>query len=144
MPAHDQRLYFLIQLVAHRLKKEADAVMREAAGVSTAQAAALTIIASENGVTQQFIADRLGQRESAVQTMSERLLKAGYITRQRSASDARAWELRVTSKGRTALRKISKPFSNVNRMLDDSLGQKGSDRLARALQSVLDALDKQY
>ena len=142
MSAQDQRLYFLIQQVAHLLKKEADGAVRAASGLSTAQAAALTIIVSENGVSQSFIAEQLGQRESAVQTMAERLVKAGYVTRQRSDRDGRAWELRATPQGRSALKKISKPFSEINRLIDNALETSDADHLSKALRSILDAVEK--
>lgn len=142
MSARDQRLYFLIQLVAHRLKKRADGVLLEAAGLSTSQAAALSIVAAHDGVTQNFIAQQLSQRESAVTTMTDRLLKADYISRARSKADGRAWELRVTPLGRDALKKISRPFSEINRLLDSSLGPRDPEAFGDTLTAILRSLDK--
>jgi len=141
MSASDQRLYFLLQLVAHRLKKKADGALLEVAGISTSQAAVLSIIAAHDGVTQQYIAQQLSQRESAITTMTERLSKANYISRAKSATDGRAWELRVTQSGRNALKKISGPFSEINGILDDSLKPGGAKRMADALMAILKSLD---
>lgn len=141
MSAKDQRLYFLLQLVAHRLKKKADGAMLEVAGVSTSQAAVLSIIATHDGVTQQYIAQQLSQRESAITTMTERLLKADYISRAKSTTDGRAWELSVTQSGRNALKKISGPFSEINGLLDDCLKPGEAKRMADKLKTVLKSLD---
>ncbi|AXS81853.1 MULTISPECIES: MarR family winged helix-turn-helix transcriptional regulator [Marinobacter] len=141
MAASDQRLYFLLQLAAHRLKKRADAALADAADLSTAQAAALSIIANRGPVSQRFVADQLAQRESAVMTMTNRLLRADYITKSRSETDARVWELSVTDRGLKALDKMQEPFSAINGLIDSRLGADEVDRLAAGLKKLLKALD---
>lgn len=141
MAASDQKFYFLLQVTANRLKKRADSALNEAAGLSTAQAAALSIISSKGPVSQRYVADQLSQRESAVMTMTNRLIKAGYIHKERSATDARAWELNATDKGREALEKIKEPFSEINQMIDEKMGTEEVDRLAAGLREILKVLD---
>ncbi|MEO0439502.1 MAG: MarR family transcriptional regulator [Pseudomonadota bacterium] len=140
MSAKDHKLYFLLQRVAHRLKKEADAALLESGGMSTAQAAVMTIIAEEDGVSQKYLAQRLMQRESAITTMANRLLKAGYITRTRSDTDARAWVLKPAPAGMEALRSIRSPFGKINNILDEAFEDADLDQLARGLEQVLDQL----
>lgn len=142
MSASKHRLYFLLQLVAHRLKKRADAALKESAGLTTAQAAALSIIAKDGPVTQRFLADKLSQRESAVMTMAGRLLAAGYISRERSASDGRAWELAITQKGSGALGEIKAPFGEINEVLDKNFDADDTEQIAASLQKILAALDE--
>jgi len=140
MSASKNRLYFLLQLTAHRLQKRADTDLKNAAGLTTAQAAALAIIAEDGPVSQKQIADKLSQRESAVMTMASRLLDAGFITRIRSKADARAWELKASKKGLFALSEITTPFSKINKMLDTCLGDKNMDRFTADLKKILEAL----
>ncbi|WP_108811485.1 MarR family transcriptional regulator [Sphingorhabdus sp. Alg231-15] len=142
MSASEHRLYFMLQRVAHRLKKSTDAALKQTAGLTTAQAAALSIIAKNGPVTQRFVADKLSQRESAVMTMANRLLAADYISRKRSASDGRAWELAVTPKGSTALSDISAPFGEINALIDESLSTDEIKKLAGSLGKILAALDE--
>lgn len=142
MSARDQRLYFLIQLVAHRLKNRADGALQNAAGLSTSQATALSIVAAHDGITQNFIAQQLSQRESAITTMTDRLLKADYISRAKSNTDGRAWELRVTQCGRDALEKVSGPFSEINALLDGGLKPGDAKVLGDMLTAILESLDK--
>lgn len=63
MAASDQKLYFLLQVTANRLKKRADSALNEAAGLSTAQAAALSIVSAKGPVSQRYVADQLSQRK---------------------------------------------------------------------------------
>ncbi len=141
MSASDHRLYFMLQRVAHCLKKSADTALKQTAGLTTAQAAALSIIAKDGPVTQRFVANKLSQRESAVMTMANRLLAADYISRKRSASDGRAWELAVTPKGKIALSDIRIPFGEINALIDESLSAAEVKELAGSLGKIITALD---
>ena len=138
MSASKHRLYFLIQRAAHVLKKEADAALSEAGGMTTSQAAVLAILLSEGAVTQRFIANKLQQRESAVTAMADRLLKAGYITRQRSPNDGRAWLLTLTDEGHHALEAIREPFQGINAQLDAAFPDEDMDTLAKGLKHIID------
>lgn len=142
MSASEHRLYFLLQLVAHRLKKRADRALKDSAGLTTAQAAALSIIAKDGPVTQRFVADKLSQRESAVMTMTNRLLAADYISRERSVADGRAWELTISPKGLDALSNIKEPFGEINYLLDKNIDAEDAERLAASLKNILAALDE--
>lgn len=140
MSASEHRIYFLLQRVAHRLKTEADASLTAACGLTTSQAAALTVIAQSGPTSQKQVADTLAQRESAITTMAVRLLNAGYITRHVSPTDARAWELDVTDAGRTALAQASASFGHINDVLDASFTAAQMKSLATGLTEVLDTL----
>lgn len=140
MSAHRHRLYFRLQRTAHILKKAADRRLIEAAGITTAQAAALAVIASEHqGVTQKHVAEQLGQNESAITAMVARLEKLGYAKRQRHPDDARARVLRVTAKGEEALDAMTGPFRSVNRRLDKALVDHSAEEMAAMLDSIANA-----
>ncbi|MDI9245361.1 MarR family transcriptional regulator [Marinobacter sp. CHS3-4] len=141
MTASEKRLYFLIQLTAHRLKKHADAALTEAAELTTAQAAALSVVARHEPVSQRFIANELSQRESAVMTMTTRLQKADYVAKRRSATDGRAWDLTITEEGKAALSKMERPFAAINELIDQRLGSDGVDQLSEHLLNLLTALN---
>ena len=142
MTASKYRIYFLLQRVSHGLKKKADTALLEADGMSTAQAAVMSLIAGEDGVSQSYLASRLKRRESAIATMANRLLKAGYITRMRSDSDGRAWVLKPTDKGLSALDAMSSSFAAINGILDEAFELDDLKSLARGLHAVLDKLEE--
>ena len=141
MSASAQRIYFLLQIAAHQMKKAADARLIDAANLSTAQAAVLILVAESEPVTQKFLADRLKQNESAMTAMVNRLLKLGYLTRHRSETDGRAWQLRTTRKGKAALDKMRKPFGRINGKLDARLSEKEIATLAKSLKTVIAAFE---
>lgn len=142
MPAQDERFFFLVQIAAHRLKLLADAALLEAGGLTTSQAAVMAIICGEGRISQRLIADRLKQRESAVGAMAERLLKAGYITRQRSATDKRAWVLQPTRAGRRAFEAMGEAFAGVNALLDEAFPGGEIARAAKGLRRLLTLLEE--
>ncbi|QYG94985.1 MarR family transcriptional regulator [Iamia sp. SCSIO 61187] len=116
--AHTERLYFHLQLAAGRLRAEADRACLDAAGVTTAQAAALAVVAGRPGTTQKEVARALHQAESAVTTLVRRLLAADLVTRTPSAADGRAWALDLTPTGRRALAQVEVAFGAVNDRID--------------------------
>lgn len=145
MSASEHRLYFLLQLVAHRMKKKADGVLVETAGITTAQSAVMGIIVKDGPVSQREIARTLSQNESAVTAMSKRLLKAGYIKRTRSSTDARAWELTATRSGSESLSNMRQAFKGVNDVLDGTMTPDEIAALAGNLKDILTKLDaEQY
>lgn len=142
MSAHKKRLYFLLQVAAHRLKTEADNALIDEAGLSTTQVAVLNLIASPENVKQRDLARRLKQNESAITAMVARLMKADLVTRRRSDTDARTWLLELTSKGKKTLKRAEKPFQEINARLDKTLGKKGVATLATELTAITEEFSK--
>ncbi|MCE8000123.1 MAG: MarR family transcriptional regulator [Rhodobiaceae bacterium] len=142
MSAHKERLYFLLQVAAHRLKTAADNDLIDAAGLSTTQVAVLNLIASSENVKQRDLARRLRQNESAITAMVARLMKADLVTRRRSETDARTWLLDLTPNGKKTLKRAEKPFQEINARLDQTLGKKGVATLAAELTAVTEEFSK--
>ena len=136
-----RRAYFQLQTVAQRLRTTADRLFMDEAGISTAQAAALTLIASHAGCRQSLIAAQLGQRESAVTATVGRLETAGFVERRASQSDGRAWELWPTHAGADALRRLEAALATVNGYIDEAIGPDEVDGVVDALQRLSDLLD---
>ncbi len=136
MSAHKERLYFLLQVAAHRLKTEADNALIESAGLSTTQVAVLSLINSAKNLKQRDLARQLKQNESAITAMVARLMKAELVIRRRSDTDARTWLLQLTDKGKKTLKRAEKPFNEINARLDSALGKKGAKDLAKQLDLI--------
>eukprot|EP00439_Symbiodinium_sp_Y106_P089731 s1_g2267.t1 len=139
MSAHKERLYFLLQVAAHRLKTEADNALIEAAGLSTTQVAVLNLINSAKNLKQRDLARQLKQNESAITAMVARLMKAELVVRRRSDADARTWLLELTDKGKKTLKRAENPFSEINARLDSALGKKGAKDLAKQLDLIAES-----
>lgn len=139
MSASNERIYFLLQMAAHRLRKKADNVLLDKASLTTAQVAVLNLIAKGTQINQREIAGRLHQNESAMTAMVQRLLKANLITRHRSKKDGRNWILEMTDTGRTALDHAHIPFKEINTQLDRAIGARDAKKLAAQLNEIIDA-----
>lgn len=137
MSSAENRIYFRLQLAAHRLQKRADRALIDAAGITTTQAAALVLIQRDGPATQRHIAAILGTNESALTTLASRLQQQGLIARQRDPADGRAWLLSVTEQGRAALAGAEKAFGPVNTALDEALCAFDTGRFAAALEAIL-------
>ena len=133
MTASKLRLYHRLQVAAHTVRKVADRLLLDAADVTTAQAAVLAIVAARENATQSDVADALGLNESAVTAMATRLLKLGLIERVRSATDGRAWCLRVSAAGQAALTASRKAFAAINARVDEELSEQELTRLVAFL-----------
>lgn len=134
-PAGQRRLYFSLQRAAAVVKDLADERCRTKAGVTAAQAGTMFAVASADGITQREVARLLEQRESAVTTMVDRLMRAGFVARERSMQDRRAWALRLTPAGRDALAQVQDVLDGLNAELEDRLGGQVED-LADALEAI--------
>jgi len=132
------RIYYLLQVAAHRLRTAADRNALAHAGVTAAQAGALFIIAKTPGATQRHVAQALHQRESAVTAMMTRLISANLVRRARNPDDARAWLLHLTPDGQRAHDIVREQSRALNVRLKAELGEADLAALARALETITD------
>ena len=135
MSASKSRLYHRLQLAAHRLQKSADRAVLAAAEITTAQAAVLMLVAG-GAVSQREVATQLGLNESAVTAMARRLLGMGLLERVRDEDDARAWQLRLSDDGRTALKRIELPFRRINQTIETVLSPEEITHFADYLRRI--------
>jgi len=129
----DQRLYFLLQRAAHRLRTTADRRCLAAAGVTTAQLGALFAVHDEAGITQQQLARTLGLRESAVTGLVGRLTAAGLLAKRPHPREHRAVVLELTDTGTDALRAAQPEIDRFNTELREALGDDGFTGTATAM-----------
>ncbi|WP_193071843.1 MarR family winged helix-turn-helix transcriptional regulator [Brevibacterium sp. FME37] len=66
----------------------------------------LRVIAAEEGLSQQALADILGVVPSRVVVLIDDLQKKELVSRERSARDRRTYELRLTTEGKKVMRRM--------------------------------------
>jgi DNA-binding MarR family transcriptional regulator len=96
----------------HRMFQAVDIFSRQTLrdfGVTGPQIWALRTIEDADVVNMGDIAQRMHLHMSTVTGIIDRLESAKLVTRERSASDARVMELRLTPKGRAILAKAPEP-----------------------------------
>jgi DNA-binding MarR family transcriptional regulator len=136
MAEPDQRLYFLLQRAAHRLRTTLDRRCLAAAGVTTAQLGALFAVQERPGLTQQDLAQTLGLRESAVTGLVGRLTTAGLLSRQAHPRQHRAVVLELTEAGEAALSAAQPEIDRFNAEVRALLGDDGFGGTAAALKRL--------
>lgn len=138
MSASKLRFFSKLQHTAHVVKKAADRELMAAAGITTAQAAVLTVVAAQTDATQKHVAAALGLNESAVVAMVDRLMKQGALVRVRSGTDKRAWVLTLSTEGRGLLARAAAPFAAINARIDSVVSGAELDRVTQALVRLQD------
>ncbi len=136
MSEPDERLFFLLQQAAHRLRTVADRRCLAAAGVTTAQLGALFAVHDEPGITQQQLARALGLRESAVTALVGRLTTADLLAKRPHPSEHRAVVLELTEVGAAALRAARPEIDRFNTELRALLGDGGFGTTAGAMRRL--------
>jgi len=142
MSASKHRVYHKLQVASHRLQKAADRAIIAAAGITTAQAAVLSIVASEGSASQRSVARKLGLNESALTAMTTRLRNLGLLDRLPDEVDSRAWSLRLTADGRAALKRIEQPFRQINQKIEKALDADEIAALADYVKRISDAFEE--
>jgi DNA-binding MarR family transcriptional regulator len=109
-------------------------------GVSPRAFGVLSNLAAAEGQTQQQLADALGMHRNNMVDLVDEMETAGWIRRQRSDVDRRAFALRLTPAGRTIVERVNEQVPLIDRQLAAHLTPVERSALLEMLQRVADAL----
>jgi DNA-binding MarR family transcriptional regulator len=128
----------------HRIFQAVDLFSRKTLrefGVSGPQIWALRTISEADVVNMGDLAQRMHLHMSTITGIIDRLEIAKLVTRERSSSDARVMELRLTPKGRSILAKAPEPPRSKAARGLQRLSAKDLKRVRSALLLVAKAMD---
>lgn len=91
------------------------------------------------GLSQTELADLLGVERMTAGLQVAQCIRRGLVTRRRSASDRRRYELQVTARGLANLRRIAKLISLHEQAVFGNLGAAERRALYRSLRKLVDA-----
>lgn len=109
-------------------------------GLGSAQLFILYRLSEHSPLSVNDLASLTGTDQSTVSVVVNKLVTRGYVSSQRSAADARRAELKLTAKGKTAVRKRATPFQESFVAALESLPDRRLRDLARALHDVVLAM----
>lgn len=135
----DQSLTHLL----HRVGQCATDAFQRYAGdlqITARQFAVLMAVARKDGASQMDIVKLTGIDRSTLADMVSRMLAKGFIERQRSKVDGRAYALSLTELGRSALERSIPAASRADDVLLSTLDAEKRERLIEALNQVLQGL----
>ncbi|WP_417483266.1 MarR family winged helix-turn-helix transcriptional regulator [Maricaulis sp.] len=131
--AVDRRLFLLIEIAARRLNRDADARLKAEAGVTSAQAAVLFLLARRGERRMGEIGDTLSLNPPAVTGLVSRMEALGLVQKTASKTDGRSAVVSLTEKGRALGDAADISLRGLNTELEAQLGEADSNMLHRVL-----------
>ncbi|SDL65195.1 MarR family winged helix-turn-helix transcriptional regulator [Arthrobacter sp. ok362] len=104
-PSRSKRTAFLLSQLGALASARFAERTREL-GLTPSDAGVLRLLGRTPGLSQRSLADRLGAVPSRVVPLIDSLETRGLVTRERSSTDRRNYELRLTDEGMKALGKL--------------------------------------
>jgi len=111
-------------------------------GVTADQFVLLSLLAEQDGITQQELVRRASSDANTVRAMLVRLEGRGLVTRQRHPTDGRALSVTLTRKGRQTHERLWRQSESVRAGLLAALGPHDSDALLELLNRICEAMAK--
>lgn len=96
----------------------------------------LIIVANNPGLSQTQLARTLGVDGSTMVAMIDRMEQSGWVARERSKTDRRSHELRLTDGGTEMLDRITPMVRQLDSALTESLTDDESRELLRLLRKI--------
>lgn len=121
--AVDRRLFLLIEIVARRLSRQADARLRTEANVTASQSAVLFLLLRRGERRLGSIGEVLALGAPAVTGLINRMETAGLVIKRKDASDKRGALVDLTEAGRRAAERADQVLRGINAELDEKLGE---------------------
>ncbi len=134
--AVDRRLFLLLEIAARRMNREADARLKAEAGVTSAQAAVLFLLARRGERRMGEIGDMLSLNPPAVTGLVNRMEALNLVTKVAAKDDKRSALVSLTEKGRAMSDAADHVLKDLNTELEGRLGEENSDMLHRVLTSL--------
>jgi DNA-binding MarR family transcriptional regulator len=123
--------FLLAQLGTHVGARFADRTKQ--IGLTPGQAGVLRVLARRPGMNQRDLAGRLGAVQSRVVVLIDGLETAGLVARERSTTDRRNYELRLTDEGRVTLGRLRTIAEEHEADITEGLTGEQRDTLAELL-----------
>lgn len=134
--AVDRRLFLLLEIAARRLNRDADARLKAEAGVTSAQAAVLFLLARRGERRMGEVGEMLSLNPPAVTGLVNRMEALGLVKKRVSPTDKRSAIVSLTEKGRGMGDAAEIVLRDLNNELENRLGDDDSDMLHRVLTTL--------
>ena len=111
-------------------------------GMTADQFVLLALLADEDGITQQELAERARSDPNTIRAMLVLIEKNGIVRRGKHPSDRRARRVTLTRKGRGAYAKVSAEIRPLQDALLRPFGTIGARKLLMSLDRISDGMMK--
>lgn len=110
-------------------------------GLTPRQYAVLLAVSREEGLSQTDLVGRTGIDRSTLADIVRRMLRKGLISRRRTRADARIYSVRLTDKGREALRAAKPAAEQAEARLLRGLDPARRHAFMESLEQIVRAAD---
>lgn len=114
-------------------------VLPDGEPVPVSETHALSELAAAGPLSQRELGERLGLAKATVSRIVDLLVERGWVRRERSGADARVVEVRLTTAGRAAARRLATRRRNRLRTVLDTMAPDERTRTVEALQRFVQA-----
>ncbi len=111
----------------------------QSVGLSPGRFAALVLIDRNPGISQTALARAIGSDKSTMTPVLDKLVKSGLISRVRTPSDRRLYELSLTDAGRKVMRAMFERARRHEAELDAIVGPRDRAQFVRILRKIATA-----
>ena len=108
--------------------------------IPVAEAYALTELAKENQLSQHDLVQRLNLAKSTVSRMVKKLVKRGWISRERSQDDGRVWLLSLTEAGVNTAVNLSQARQTKFAQILNHIPESEQENVINALATLIQAM----
>ena len=138
MTTHAFTLHFLL----HSADLVEDALRKRLARIDLRpkQARMIDALARMEPISQVTLARAFDVTPASMSTMTARMIKGGFITREVDPKEARAHVLQLTGRGRDLLSEIQAAWRDINSIIVAQLGPEQAASLAHLTRALRDGL----
>ncbi len=104
--------------------------------------AILAVIDANHGINQTALSRATDRDKSTLTPAIRTLMNSGYVSRTRSATDSRAYELSLTRSGKRHLDQLRAHAEAHDRRLDEIVGSAHKAQLLTLLKQIVSGLEK--
>jgi len=113
--------------------------------LSSAEVMILLTISGADGISQEGLIEYLGYDKAVITRRIQQLLESGYINRQRSSEDKRAYELRLSDEGKKLMPRIFNNLRDWNELITEGIPDETVELVSKNLELIAhNALKTQY
>ncbi|GAB7547811.1 MarR family winged helix-turn-helix transcriptional regulator [Cupriavidus sp. 8B] len=133
----DHRLVYLLN-VGHRRLQRWTQSRTSFGGVTAAQSGLLFYLEKNDGALMSEAAAALDLGASGLSGLADRMEHAALLAREVDEADRRVWRLRLTAKGRSAVKRSRDGLVDLNARLTEGFSKAEIDVVARWLSRLQD------
>jgi DNA-binding MarR family transcriptional regulator len=135
----DDTLTHWVKLAFVTMRREMEASLRST-GMTVTQWRALGVIFHRAIVTHSELVKQLEIEGPSVTSLVNGMERKGWVTRERSPSDARVKRLRLTARGRKMIEGAQEAMAPIERRMEATLTESGRLSLKKLMRTMIEGM----